>query len=139
MRRARRPGPQRARLGRDLERRAARPIVNAWTDERFELITSPALIEELRDVLHRPRLRRWISLELADAFVDGLAQNATMVADPPNHPGVTRDPDDDYLIALARPTRVDYLVSGDRDLLDLEDPDPPVLPPRQFVDILNEQ
>lgn len=113
-----------------------RAIVNAWTEERFELIASPAVIEELRDVLHRPKLRRWISLDLADAFVDGLAEDATIVADPPALPGVSRDPDDDYLVALARATGVDYLVSGDRDLLDLEDPDPPVLSPRQFAEMM---
>jgi putative PIN family toxin of toxin-antitoxin system len=114
-----------------------RAIVNAWTEERFELLVSPAVIEELRDVLHRPRLRRWISLELADAFVDGLAQDATTIADPPALPGVSRDPDDDYLIALARATQADYLISGDRDLLDLQDPDPPVLSPRQFAELLD--
>lgn len=115
-----------------------RAIVDAWTDERFELIASPAVIEELRDVLHRPKLRRWISLDLADAFVDGLAQDAMLTADPSALPGLSRDPDDDYLIALARATGADYLVSGDHDLLDLEDPDPPVLSPRQFADLLDQ-
>jgi putative PIN family toxin of toxin-antitoxin system len=35
-----------------------RRIVAAWIDGRFELVASPLLLEELRDVLDRPRLRR---------------------------------------------------------------------------------
>jgi putative PIN family toxin of toxin-antitoxin system len=115
-----------------------RALVDAWIDERLELVFSPVLIEELHGVLHRSRLRRWISLQLADEFIDGLAQDATMVGDPPALSGVSRDPGDDYLIALARATGVDYLVSGNRDLLDLEDSDPPVLSPRQFLELLDQ-
>jgi predicted nucleic acid-binding protein len=32
---------------------------------------------------------------------------------------VCRDPDDDEVLALARATQVDLIVSGDKDLLDL--------------------
>ena len=113
-----------------------REIVMAWVDERFELVASPALLDELSDVLARPRLRRWVSLAVAAEFVDGLAQDAVLVADPPPQPGLTADPDDDYLIVLARAAGADYLVSGDRHLLDLEEPDPPVLTPRQFHELL---
>jgi putative PIN family toxin of toxin-antitoxin system len=113
-----------------------RQIVAAWVDGRFELVTSPTLLDELRGVLARPKFRRWISSELADQFVDGLADDALVLDDPPERPGVSPDPDDDYLIALARAAGADYLVSGDRHLLDLSDPDPQVLAPRQFLDAL---
>jgi predicted nucleic acid-binding protein len=38
---------------------------------------------------------------------------------------------------LARAANADYPVSGDRDLLELDDPDPPVLTPRQSLDLLD--
>lgn len=113
-----------------------REIVDAWVDERFELIASPALLDELRDVLARPRFRRWVSTEVATEYIDGLAEDAALVDDPPAQPGLSPDPDDDYLIALARAAGADYLVSGDRHLLDLPDPVPPVLTPREFLDLL---
>jgi uncharacterized protein len=113
-----------------------RAIVGSWVDERFELIASLALLDELRDVLGRPRFRRWVSLDVAAEFIDGIAQDAVIVADPPAQAGVTADPDDECLIALARAARGDYLVSGDRHLLDIADPEPPVLTPRQFLDLL---
>lgn len=113
-----------------------RQILSAWIQERFELIASPALLEELVDVLARPKFRRFITTSVAAEFIDGLATDAIVVADPPEPPKVSPDPDDDYLIALARVARADYLISGDRHLLDLTDPDPPVLTPRQFLDLL---
>lgn len=113
-----------------------REIVDAWVQERFELIVSPALLDELGDVLTRPRLRRWVSAEVAVEFIAGLAQDALVLEDPPLQAGLTADPDDDYLIVLARAAGADYLVSGDRHLLSLEEPDPPVLTPREFLDLL---
>lgn len=113
-----------------------REIVRAWVDERFELIASPMLLEELADVLARPRFRRWISTATAADYIAGLAGDAQVVDDPPAQPGLTADPDDDYLITLARAARADYIVSGDRHLLDLSDPDPPVLTPRQLRELL---
>jgi len=58
---------------------------------------------------------------------DYRASGATIVDDPRDPPAASPDPDDDYLIALARVSGADYLVSGDRHLLDLEKADPPVL------------
>lgn len=66
------------------------------------MIASPALLDELVDVLARPRFRRFITTAVAAEFIDGLATDAVVVADPPEPPEVSPDPDDDYLIALAR-------------------------------------
>jgi len=72
----------------------------------------------------------------AAGFLDGLGEDAVVIDDPPRPPGLSPDPDDDYLVALARVAGADYLVSGDRHLLDLADPMPPILTPRQFLDLV---
>lgn len=90
----------------------------------------------MHDVLVRAKFRRWISVDVAGEFVEGLAQDAVIVNDPPPLSGVSPDPDDDYLIALARAAGADCIVSGDRHLLDLEESDPPVLAPRRVLDAL---
>jgi putative PIN family toxin of toxin-antitoxin system len=114
-----------------------REIVNAWIDGRLELIASPKLLAEVRDVLDRPRFRRWVSVATATEFIDGITEDAEIIDDPPAPPGLTADPDDDYLIALARAAQADYLISGDRHLLDVDDPEPPVLTPRQFLKLIS--
>lgn len=115
-----------------------REILTAWIQGRFELVASPALLTELADVLARARFRRWVSAPTAAEFVEGLAEDAIVIEDPAPQPGLSPDPDDDYLITLARAGAADYLISGDRHLTGLADPTPPVLTPRQFLDRLTE-
>jgi len=59
-----------------------------------------------------------------------------MFADPVDVARLTRDPADDYLVALARDARAEAIVSGDADLLTLEAAEPPVLSPRAVVEQL---
>jgi putative PIN family toxin of toxin-antitoxin system len=117
---------------------APREILTSWTQERFDLIVSPELLGELRDVLARPRLRRWVSDSAAAEYVTGLTDAALLIDDPSAQPGLSPDPDDDYLITLARAAGADYLVSGDHHLTGLAHPTPPILTPRQFRDRLTE-
>jgi predicted nucleic acid-binding protein len=44
-----------------------------------------------------------------------------------------RDPDDSYLVTLARSAKADYQVSGDGDLTSLQSPQPPVIKPADFL------
>jgi putative PIN family toxin of toxin-antitoxin system len=98
-------------------------LLNAWAQERFEMIASPDLLTELQDVLSRERFRRWLAQEEADAFVAKVRLGATLVDDPtPRSTPATPDSDDEYLIALARAAGADYLVSGDRHLTPLAAP-----------------
>lgn len=94
----------------------------------------PELLGEIREVLTtRPRLRKWISLETATLFVDTIEVLVDLVDDPTEVQTETRDPNDDYLVALARTHDVAVIVSGDKDLLEWEAQSPPVdrrSPPR---------
>jgi putative PIN family toxin of toxin-antitoxin system len=111
-------------------------ILGAWIAERFELVVSGKLLAELGDVLARPKFRRWLTESDGLEFAAVLAQSATVVGDQPILAALSPDPDDDYLIALARTAGVDYLVTGDRHLTELVDPSPPILTPREFLDTL---
>lgn len=108
-------------------------LLAAWLDGRFELIVSPALLAELAGVLARPEFRRWLTVEEARAYVRALSAEATLVEDPQAQRHRLRDPDDAYLLTLAQSVKADCLVSGDGDLTSLEDPDPPVMTPAEFV------
>lgn len=91
----------------------------------FDLIASPMLLAELAEVLARPKLRRWVSETVAAEYLQGLAEEALIADDPPPQPGLSADPGDDYLVALARAAAADHLISGDRHLRDLRDPTTP--------------
>lgn len=109
-------------------------VVRAWRAGAFELVLSPKLIAELTDVLHRPRFAPQAGRGRAAAYVSALAAGALRIGDPVDPPSLSSDPDDDYLVALAVASRADVIVSGDRHLLDVEQPPTPVLAPREFTD-----
>ena len=112
-------------------------ILRASRDGLFELVVSELLLAELKRALGYPKLRKRIPAEKAAAFASWLRDHATLAEDPANPPSVgSRDPDDDYLLALAISRRA-YLVTGDQDLLVLSD-DLPILSPAQFTTELRE-
>jgi putative PIN family toxin of toxin-antitoxin system len=95
-------------------------LLEAWRAGRFELIVSDLLLAELERALAYPKLRRRVSAEDAEAALEWLRRDATLLPDPSGDPPVrSADPGDDYLIALAASAKAS-LVSGDDHLLRLE-------------------
>lgn len=108
-------------------------IVQEWYAGAFELVVSPRLLEELRDVLGRPKIERRVSVPHVSDFLAALESTGILLADLPLAERlVPSDPDDDYLVALARAGRAHVIVSGDTDLLEA-DIEPPALSPRAFL------
>lgn len=99
-------------------------------------MVSETLLAELEDVLLRPKFRRYLAEDEALGYVERFRRLAAMVPDPEAAPGLTPDPKDDYLVALARSAEADFLVSGAPHLTGLEDPRPRVLTPRAFLDLV---
>jgi len=108
-------------------------LVLELRDGAFELIASPALLAELREVLGREKFRRYATEAEAIAYVDLIRHEATILDDPaPGDRPLSADPDDEYLVDLARAAAADALVSGDAHLLDLRDR-LPVMTPAEFL------
>ena len=102
----------------------------------FELIVSPSLLAELREVLRRDKFRRYVSEAEADAYVELIRSEGVVRPDPaPSPDPLSADPDDEYLIDLARDARVDALVTGDVHLLELRAVIP-VMTPTEFLGML---
>ena len=118
-------------------RGAPADVLRSLARGEFELIASRGLLDELRRALAYPKLRPHISASDAAELVRWLADSASVVVDPDTDPPLhSRDPDDDYLIALASAHRA-ALVSGDKDLLALEG-EIPVFSPRASLDLLGD-
>jgi putative PIN family toxin of toxin-antitoxin system len=119
----------------------AHRIVQSWLagSGAFDVVICPALIAEVEEVLiQRPRMRKWIALDVAERYVETLRVLADIVSDPVEVEVGTRDVDDDYLVALARGHGADYIVTGDKDLLEWPEQRPPVLTPAAFVELMGE-
>ena len=110
-----------------------RLVRTALLNAGFDLIICPMLIDEVEEVLtKRERLRRWIDLDSAREYVDLLKTFHSVAANPAFVVPTTRDLDDDYIVALAREQSADFIVSGDKDLLEWPEQSPPVVTPEAF-------
>jgi uncharacterized protein len=85
------------------------------------IVSSPALLVELEEVLHRPKFAAILSRtsRTPQAVLDEVRKLVEVIAPPPLPQPVCRDPDDDPVLALAIAAQVDFIVSGDADLLDI--------------------
>ncbi len=111
-------------------------LLLAWQAGAFELIVSPALLDELRRAVTYPKLRRLVPASEGEAFVGWIAEAATLASDPGGPPPIdSPDPGDAYLLALAAAQDA-VLVSGDRHLLGLADGFP-VRTPASFLSMLD--
>jgi uncharacterized protein len=89
------------------------------------LYVSPPIIAEVRNVLNRPKVRRKFP-SLTDEFVEtalqALLEHSELVQEVPHPIEYPRDPKDEPYLNLALAADVEYLVTADKDLLDLMDP-----------------
>ena len=88
-------------------------------DTRFDIYICEELLAEIVNVARRDKIRKRVSeaelqqlLKIIDAFcekttIDNIAES------------IIRDPKDLYLLSLAETIDADYIVSGDKDLTDL--------------------
>jgi putative PIN family toxin of toxin-antitoxin system len=112
----------------------SRRLIDAAFEGKWLLVVSPHLLAELDEVLHREKFRRWASVEEAESFIEEVRIRSLSVLDATEPwPAVTRDPKDDYLVALAQTAGVDALISGDSHLTELTDLVPPVVRPADFL------
>ncbi len=120
---------------------ATRALVESfWVSGRFEMVTAPALIAELEDVLARPRIRALVQPEEAAVLMAAIRSLARLIAvDLDAVPAYTRDPKDDRFVACAIAGNAHFLVTEDQDILLLDSlSDVRMVTPYAFVELLRE-
>ena len=97
---------------------------------------SPHLVDELEQTLAYPKIQKRVGEEEAENFIALLKLSGVQAEDSETDPPIhSRDPKDDYLLALAAQESA-VLVTGDKDLLDLNG-SLPIYTPNQFLDLLH--
>jgi putative PIN family toxin of toxin-antitoxin system len=88
-------------------------------DETIQILSCDDQIHELFEVIERTKFRKYfLNDDLAEfklLFID-----AVTFIDVKIKVKVSRDPNDDYLLALAKAAKANYLLTGDKDLLVLK-------------------
>lgn len=116
-------------------------IVVRMRNGDYTLIYSEKMLDELIGVLTRDKIWKRFALteETVNTFINSIVKHGEKV-EVMTVVDVCRDPDDNILLALALDGTADYIVSGDKDLLDLTQfQNIPILKPAEFLKMFEEQ
>jgi putative PIN family toxin of toxin-antitoxin system len=112
-------------------------LLLALIDLEFEAVLCPKLIQEFSDALGNRYFQERFDRRDLDGIVTSVTSVGTMHDDPARVESLLRDADDDYLVALARETGAEAIVSGDKDLLDHPGLEPPAINAREACEMLD--
>ena len=111
-------------------------ILRVWRQGEFLLVSSPAIVEEVIDVLARPHIVRRYHIPKGEiANLRHLLETMTIqVPGTSNVVAVSEDPDDDLFVAVAVEGNAEVVISGDPHLLRLvEFQGINIVTPREFL------
>jgi putative PIN family toxin of toxin-antitoxin system len=120
-------------------RGAPAQILRLWEEERFDLVVSQPILEELERVIHYPRIQQRYDLPEDDVarFLQLIRSGAIVVEPNVEIAAIERDPSDNRYLECAIEAGASYIVSGDQHLLELgEFRGIVILPPAAFLAVL---
>ena len=108
-------------------------VLEAWRDGRIDLVVSPDILEEYRRV-GEELAERFTGVSLAPLLAL-LVMTAEIIETPGLPEQVSRDPEDDKIIACALAGDCKCIVSGDKDLLEVSGyQGVKIVAPREFLE-----
>ncbi|MCA9879079.1 MAG: putative toxin-antitoxin system toxin component, PIN family [Thermomicrobiales bacterium] len=123
--------------GRHILESAPGTLIRHWFGGAFELVVSRVILSEVERTLDKPFYRSHrSSRQIGEAFA-ALVQLATIVVPSASVSGIATHPEDDLILATAASAGADYLVTGDRTLLQVGGfRSVQLISPRDFLDVL---
>ncbi|HQV36739.1 MAG TPA: putative toxin-antitoxin system toxin component, PIN family [Flavobacterium sp.] len=87
--------------------------------ENLILLFSRELLDEFVEVARRPKFKKYFSITDLNELLTEIHSRAEFI-DVTSVVNLCRDEKDDFLLALAKDGKADFLITGDNDLLELE-------------------
>ena len=100
-------------IGRELQN-----LKDLVVTERIQLITTEQLVDELKIVIARPKLQKYFDQEKVTELIS-LLDIISEKVEIKKIEQICRDPKDDFLLALSKESKANYLITGDKDLLEI--------------------
>lgn len=100
-------------------RSTAAHVLLRLIEQDATVLATPILLEELTHTLGGRKFHRYTAGGQGAEFITRVEQTVHLVPDVEDPPQATRDPCDDYLIAVAVAHKA-VLISGDKDLLEAD-------------------
>ena len=87
--------------------------------EEARLLFSKELISEIQQTIKKPKLKKYFSTNALEEMLSTFEPFIDLIK-VENVVTVCRDPNDNFLLALAKDGEANYLLTGDKDLLELK-------------------
>jgi len=106
-------------------------ILSAWFKDKFVALISPGILEEYEKVIKR--MESGLTPEEIQRWIEIIISHSTTIEAPLMLKVVDANPDDNKFIECAVFGNADYIISGDKHLLDLKEYEKiKILSPSQF-------
>lgn len=95
-----------------------RKLLQMGIDGKYAILMSKATLDELSEVIQRPKFKM-TSGDIV-RIVSALVETCKNVRVTSNFEVIKNDPDDNVIINTAHDGNADYIVSGDKDIMDIK-------------------
>ena len=91
-------------------------LIESWRRNEYILVTSPRIIEEVKEVLNRPKIKKQFSFtsKEIDKLIESLITKAFVTPGILEVEVIKDDPDDNKFIACAIEGSATHIISGDK-------------------------
>jgi putative PIN family toxin of toxin-antitoxin system len=93
-------------------------LQNHIDSQKLKIVTCNEQLVELSEVFKKPKFRKYFTKEQITEFFELLDESSECIIIS-TKTIICRDPKDNYLVSLALDSIANFLISGDKDLLDL--------------------
>lgn len=93
-------------------------LQNYIDSQKIKIITCNEQLTELSEVFKKPKLKKYFTKEQITEFFELLDESSDSIIIS-SKSNICRDPKDNYLVLLALDSNADFLITGDKDLLEL--------------------
>ncbi|MDF5739319.1 MULTISPECIES: putative toxin-antitoxin system toxin component, PIN family [unclassified Nostoc] len=100
-------------IGKELKQ-----LQNLLLEERIQVVVSEEILEEIILVTQRPKLQKYFTLNKVDELIQ-ILRTISLFIDITPEVSLCRDAKDNYLLALAKDSDANFLLTGDKDLLEI--------------------
>lgn len=117
-------------------------ILKAWQKGKIDLVISPQILREIKEVIFRPKIKKLSSWtdKKREELIEDLAKIALLTPGSLKLKVIAEDPPDDKFVVAAVEGKAGYIVTGDEHLRKLGSYQGiKILTPREFVKILRQK
>lgn len=88
-------------------------------NKNCKILFSSELVGELQATITKPKLQQYFSNNALEEMLNVFDEFIEFV-DVKSKVQICRDPNDDFLLAISKDGKADFLITGDKDLLEIE-------------------